>query len=117
MSIRQIGQRGICHRVFGLALEEIYLFKNYDAGRVHDLLVLDRHPNDRTPGRYPIAWTRDYGKGRVFYTALGHRKDLWDTDPLLKDRKNPVATAEAFRAHILGGIIWALGGDGEKLSR
>ena len=55
-------------------VKEIYLFKNYDAGRVHELLVLDKHPNDRTPGRYPIAWTRDYGKGRVFYTTLGHRK-------------------------------------------
>lgn len=26
---------------------------------------------------YPITWCRDYGKGRVFYTGLGHREDVW----------------------------------------
>ncbi len=30
------------------------------------------------PGRtYPLAWKRDVGKGRVFYTALGHRPEVW----------------------------------------
>ena len=28
-------------------------------------------------GDYPQAWTRDFGKGRTFYTALGHRDDIW----------------------------------------
>jgi type 1 glutamine amidotransferase len=32
----------------------------------------------------------------VFYTALGHREDIWSTDPL-------------FKAHVVGGIRWALG--------
>jgi uncharacterized protein len=26
---------------------------------------------------YAIAWVRNYGKGRVFYTALGHREEVW----------------------------------------
>jgi len=89
--------------------EEIYRFKNYDRARVHELLALDKDPNDKTPGHFPLAWCRDYGKGKVFYTALGHREDIWDPDPNIKDRKNPAAVAEAFQAHLLGGIEWALG--------
>ncbi|MFN7162078.1 MAG: ThuA domain-containing protein [Fimbriimonadales bacterium] len=41
-----------------------------------------------------LAWCRDYGKGRVFYTALGHRLDVWQS--------------EAYQRHLLGGIVWAL---------
>jgi uncharacterized protein len=89
--------------------DEIYQFKSYDPARVHELLVLDKHPNNKTPGHFPVAWCRDYGSGKVFYTSLGHREDIWDTDPDLKDRKNPVEISQAYQAHILGGIKWALG--------
>lgn len=89
--------------------EEIYQFKNYDPARVQELLVLDKHPNNGTPGRFPISWCREYGKGRVFYTALGHREDIWDADPAIPNRKNPVEVSQAFQGHILGGIKWALG--------
>ncbi|MBC7783469.1 MAG: ThuA domain-containing protein [Burkholderiales bacterium] len=88
--------------------EEVYQFVKYDPSRVRELLALDKHPNDKTPGHYPLAWTRDYGAGRVFYTALGHRLDFWNPDPALRDRKNPPETAAAYRAHLLGGILWAL---------
>jgi len=96
-------------RSWVIPLEEIYLFKNYDAAKVHDLLALDKHPNDKTSGHYPVAWSKNYGKGRVFYTSLGHREDLWDADPTMKNRKNPVEVSQAFQGHILGGINWALG--------
>jgi ATP-dependent DNA ligase len=26
---------------------------------------------------WPLAWTRSYGVGRVFYTALGHEEGVW----------------------------------------
>jgi uncharacterized protein len=87
--------------------DEIYQFKNFDRTKVHGLLTLDKHPNDKTPGNYPIAWCKDYGQGRVFYTSLGHREDVWD--PTWPDRKNPKEVAEAYQKHILGGIKWALG--------
>jgi uncharacterized protein len=89
--------------------EEIYQFKNYDSAKVKDLLVLDKHPNNKTPGHYPVAWCREFGKGKVFYTSLGHREDIWDADPSVPNRKNPVAVSKAYQAHILGGIQWALG--------
>ncbi len=75
----------------------------FSRDRVHVLLSLDTDKSDITGfpdvvkgGDYPQAWTRDYGKGRSFYTSLGHRDDIWSNDPV-------------FRAHINGGIRWALG--------
>jgi type 1 glutamine amidotransferase len=109
--------------------DEIYQFKNFDRAKVHGLLTLDKHPNNKTPGDYPVSWCKEYGgqavpipanggalliqkdwhskPGRVFYTSFGHREDVWD--PNWKDRKNPKEVAEAYQAHILAGIKWALG--------
>jgi hypothetical protein len=78
-----------------LIYDEIYQFDTYDPATFHHLLDLDRHPNTGTPGEYPIAWCKNYGAGRVFYTSLGHRPDVW---------RNPL-----YQQHILGGIRWALG--------
>ena len=87
--------------------DEIYQMKDFDRTKVHGLLTLDKHPNDKTPGDYPIAWCKEYGKGRVFYTSLGQREDVWD--PTYPNRKNSKDVAEAYQKHILGGIKWALG--------
>ncbi len=76
--------------------DEIYLFKSYSRDAVHMLLSLDKQPNTGEPGYYPIAWCDDYGKGRVFYTALGHRDD--------------VIVSDWYRKHLLGGMVWALRG-------
>lgn len=79
--------------------DEIYLFKQNNRDKVQVLLSLDRHPDDGTPnankpGDYLLAWCREYGKGRVFYTALGHRLDVWESPE--------------YQQHLLGGIRWAL---------
>jgi type 1 glutamine amidotransferase len=87
--------------------DEIYQFNGFDRSKVHGLLTLDKHPNNKTPGDYPISWCKEYGKGRVFYTSLGHREDVWD--PAWPDRKNSKEVAEAYQQHILNGIEWAAG--------
>src|SRR5215469_5599871 len=33
--------------------DEIYQFKNFDRSKVHGLLTLDKHPNNKSPGDYP----------------------------------------------------------------
>jgi len=81
-------------------LEEVYIFKHNDRSKVHVLLYLDKNPDDgrpvaNQPGDCLIAWSKMYGKGRVFYTAFGHRGDVWEN--------------ETVRRHMLGGIRWALG--------
>src|ERR1700722_12226928 len=91
-------------KVWTIQQEEIYQFKNYDPTKVHDLLILDKHPETGAPGHYAVSWCKNYGAGRVFYTSLGHREDLWDTNPDLKDRKNSVEISQAYQAHVLGGI-------------
>jgi type 1 glutamine amidotransferase len=91
--------------------DEIYQLKNFDRTKVHGLLTLDKHPNDKTPGDYPIAWIKEYGQGRVFYTSLGHREDVWEPNsPAQKGGiKNTPEVALAYQQHLLGGIKWALG--------
>jgi type 1 glutamine amidotransferase len=42
---------------------------------------------------YPATWARMYGQGRVFFTSMGHREDVW-TNPLFQDI-------------LAGGIHWA----------
>jgi type 1 glutamine amidotransferase len=97
--------------------DELYMFRpNYDRAKVHSLLSMTARPADGlgttgAPGWFPVSWTKMYGKGRVFYTSLGHREDVWD--PTWKDangqRRNAPEVAEAFQTHLLGGIRWALG--------
>jgi len=90
--------------------EEIYQFKNYDATKVHDLLIMDKHPEHKEiAGHFPVSWCKSFGDGKVFYTSLGHREDIIDADPTLKDRKNSPEISKAYQQHVLGGIEWALG--------
>lgn len=87
--------------------DEIYQFQRFDRSKVHGLLTLNHHPNKpEVAGDYPIAWCKEFGNGRVFYTSLGHREDVWDAE--WPDRKNPKEVAEAYQEHILNGIKWAL---------
>ena len=95
-------------KVWTIQSEEIYRFKNYDTNKVHELLVMDKHPETKVPGHYAVSWCKNYGAGRVFYTSLGHREDLIDADPDMHNRKNSVESAKTYEAHVLGGIEWAL---------
>jgi hypothetical protein len=64
--------------------DEIYQISDFDYRHSHVLLQLDPRSVDLTLGTvrprfygWPLAWTRSYGKGRVFYTALGHEPAVW----------------------------------------
>ena len=81
--------------------DEIYQFKDWDRKKVHVLLSLDPDSVDvtkqgvkRADHDFANAWTNEYGKGRVFYTALGHREEVW-ADP-------------RFLTHLVNGIAWTL---------
>jgi putative membrane-bound dehydrogenase-like protein len=79
--------------------EEIYLQKNFDPSQVHVLLSLDMEKTAlKKPKFIPIAWCKNYGKGKVFYTSLGHRPDMW--------------SHAAYRGHVTGALKWLL--DQEK---
>lgn len=64
--------------------DEIYQFRNFSRDRVRVLMTLDTSSVDlaapgvnRTDGDFALAWCRNFGMGRVFYTALGHFDETW----------------------------------------
>jgi type 1 glutamine amidotransferase len=73
---------------FEYADEHYRLGPPYSRDKVRVLLSLDPIVTDMMQGRcfgqclrddndYPVAWIRQHGKGRVFYTTLGHNPDLF----------------------------------------
>ena len=79
------------------ATEEWYSLKDF-APNLHVLLVQNTAGMVGAPyarPNYPSTWARMYGKGRVFYSSLGHRDDMWNS-PM-------------FQSVLMGGINWALG--------
>lgn len=81
--------------------DEIYQFGEYiySRDRLHIILSVDNSSIDVTKGMrsdrdYAISWCQEFGKGRSFFTSLGHRKEVW------KDSR--------FQEHLMGGIQWAL---------
>ena len=93
-----------------LSQEEMYHIKNQDRAKIRALWFMQHDPNDKAKlGYYAVSWCRMAGKGRVFYTSLGHREDLWDDTAAAGERKNSEAISKQYQAHILGGIKWALG--------
>jgi type 1 glutamine amidotransferase len=65
--------------------DEIYQVKNFSRERVRVLARLDSEKLDlknprvhRTDNDFAVAWAREYGKGRVFYSTFGHTEESWD---------------------------------------
>ena len=82
--------------------DEIYQVSDFKAKDSHVLLRLDPSSVDLTKQgvqhRYygwPVAWTRPYGKGRVYYNGLGHDDWVW------KDTR--------YQEMLTKGIEWAMG--------
>ena len=76
--------------------EEWYSLKEFQPN-LHVLLVQETEGmkgEEYQRGPYPATWARTYGEGRVFYTSMGHREDVW--------------TNEVFQKILLGGIHWAV---------
>jgi type 1 glutamine amidotransferase len=83
--------------------EEIYQFnvEPYTREHLRILLQLDPERSDsvsgmkRIDGDYPIAWLQQVGRGRVFYSSLGHNHEIFSNSLILK--------------HYLAGIQFATG--------
>jgi type 1 glutamine amidotransferase len=82
--------------------DELYQIKDFSREKIRVLAHLDASKLDltrplvhRKDGDFPAAWAKGYGKGRVFYSILGHDAEDWD---------NPALSTMYFEA-----IRWALG--------
>jgi type 1 glutamine amidotransferase len=85
-------------------VDEFYHFPPtgpYSREKLHILLSIDAQKTDlsqwqvRPDNDYGMSWIKNYGKGRVFFCALGHTPALFMT-PMLAE-------------HILAGIQFVLG--------
>jgi hypothetical protein len=70
--------------------DEVYQIKDYSRDKVRVLMRLDPGKLDmknknvhRSDGDFAVTWAKTYGKGRVFYSSLGHVTENWD-DPRLQ---------------------------------
>ncbi|HEY1986110.1 MAG TPA: ThuA domain-containing protein [Terracidiphilus sp.] len=72
--------------------DEIYQPKAWSRDKVNVLLSLDASKLDyannprihRTDHDFAVAWSKMYGKGRVFYSTLGHTEESWDDPDIRK---------------------------------
>lgn len=86
-------------------VEELYEFREepFPRDRLRVLLNVNpdrsetptKWPRERADDDYPVAWVQAVGKGRVFYTSLGHNHNLY-WNPLILN-------------HYLAGIQFAVG--------
>ncbi|HEY7156696.1 MAG TPA: ThuA domain-containing protein [Gemmataceae bacterium] len=81
--------------------EEWYALKNF-APDLHVILVQDTAgmKNDMKNAmyhrpKYPATWARLHEKGRVFFTSMGHREDVWES--------------KIMQTLLAGALAWTLG--------
>jgi hypothetical protein len=76
--------------------EEIYQFSGFEPEKVRVLIGLDMEKTaKKKPYFVPIAWVKQLDKGRVFYTSLGHREDIW--------------AADWYHKHLVQAALWSAG--------
>lgn len=73
--------------------KDLHVILVQDCAEMDKTAAADRRCYDRPP--FPCTWARMHGKGRVYYTSLGHREDVW--------------SSKIFEELVLGGLSWALG--------
>ncbi len=82
--------------------DEIYQIKDFSRDKCRVLMRLDASKLDlknpkvhRADQDFAVAWAKMYGKGRVYYSTLGHVEENWDRPD--------------FQQMYIGAIKWALG--------
>ena len=75
--------------------DEIYQYNNFDPNAVRVLFSLNMAKSKpQMPYHVPVCWVRSFGKGRVFFTNLGHNGSTWEN--------------ETFHKHLIEGFKWSL---------
>jgi type 1 glutamine amidotransferase len=77
--------------------DEWYDFRDNPRGWAQVLAVVDEssYQGGGMGDDHPVSWCHQQGRGRSWYTALGHTRESWSEAPFLD--------------HVLGGIRWAAG--------
>lgn len=86
-----------------LSMQSVEEFSTWDETYVHDkisediTILMERVDGDH---REPWTWVKEYGKGKVFYTAYGHDERTWNNS--------------GFQKLITEGILWAVNDNVKK---
>jgi type 1 glutamine amidotransferase len=76
--------------------DEIYQHKNWQPEKVHVLMSLNMAAcKPAKPYHVAVAWAKEVGQGRMFYSNLGHNPGTW--------------TDKRFIASVTGGVRWVMG--------
>ena len=92
--------------------DEIYRYRHWQPEKVHVLMSLNMekcwpllnagqrkgfltHKDAKEPYMMPVAWVKNWGNGRIFYTNLRHNETTW--------------TDKRFLQSVEGGMRWVLG--------
>jgi type 1 glutamine amidotransferase len=76
--------------------DEIYEYSHWQPEKVHVLMSLNMaRCGIKKPYHVPVAWVKNWGDGRIFYTNLGHNTETWSN--------------KLFLESLVGGIKWVLG--------
>ncbi|MCF3649466.1 ThuA domain-containing protein [Synoicihabitans lomoniglobus] len=78
-------------------MEEWYSLKEFSPIN-HVVLVMQTagmEGSDYQRPDYPLSWAKPYGEGRVWYSGMGHREDVWE--------------AEYFQSILVGAMEWTGG--------
>jgi uncharacterized protein len=71
--------------------DEIYQYKHWQPDKVRVLMSLDMAKcKPKKPYQVPVAWVKDWGQGKVFYTNLGHNETTWTNPTFLKSVEHAV---------------------------
>lgn len=79
--------------------EEWYVFRKWNKDALRVLALLDpgaereKQEMYNVPA-YPVIWVRTFGEGRVYYSALGHREDVW--------------TNSTFQTSLISAVKWLM---------
>ncbi|MGB7347010.1 MAG: ThuA domain-containing protein [Pirellulaceae bacterium] len=58
--------------------DEIYQYNHWQPEKCHVLMSIDMAATQtKRPYHVPIAWCKQVGQGRMFYSNLGHREETW----------------------------------------
>jgi len=90
------------------AMKDVKEFRAWDETYVHSghgsdrtiLMVRKPEGDDNMKEPEPWTWTRNEGRGRVFYTASGHDQRVW--------------SRKEFHQLLKSGILWAIGDERRK---
>ncbi|MDG2255010.1 MAG: ThuA domain-containing protein [Opitutaceae bacterium] len=78
-------------------LVSLDMSKSAVSDRLTDPKSVEKFGKVYGPGKreVPVSWVREIGKGRLFYTNLGHREETYENEAIMR--------------HIYDGILYALG--------